>query len=95
MGTERAMFWMTKGDRWYITFSNFLALFILPNDPSLRKLHDEGILNSRDMEFMYPRSKRAFAGTVKPFYTYYAVLNLLFRKTLTPRDGNSSHITAF
>jgi hypothetical protein len=95
MGTERAMFWMTEEDRWHIIFSNFLAFFRLPNDPSLRKLHDEGILNSRDMEFMYPRSKRAFAGTVKPLYTYYAVLNRLFRKTLTPRNGNSSQITAF
>lgn len=32
---------------------------------------------------------------VKELYTYYAILNRLFRKTLTPRDGNSSDVTAF
>jgi hypothetical protein len=34
-------------------------------------------------------------GHVKDLYTYYSVLNRLFRKTLTPRDGNSSDITAY
>ena len=28
-------------------------------------------------------------------YTFYSVLNRLFRKTLTPRDGNTSYITLF
>jgi hypothetical protein len=32
---------------------------------------------------------------VKGLYTYYSILNRLFRKTLTPRDGNTSDITAF
>jgi hypothetical protein len=32
---------------------------------------------------------------VKGLYTYYSIINRLFRKTLTPRDGNTSDITAF
>jgi hypothetical protein len=32
---------------------------------------------------------------VKGLYTYYSILNHLFRKTLTPRDGNTLDITAF
>ena len=34
-------------------------------------------------------------GKVSSLYTYYAVLNRLFRKTLTPRDGNTSNVTIF
>jgi hypothetical protein len=47
------------------------------------------------MAFMYPRNARDSWGHVKGLYTYYSILNRLFRKTLTPRDGNTSDITAF
>jgi hypothetical protein len=32
---------------------------------------------------------------VKGLYTYYSILNRLFRKTPTPRDDNTSDITTF
>ena len=92
---ERAMFWMTEGDRFQLTFSSFLHMFRLPNNENLRKLHDEGVLPVERMAFMYPRNARASWGNVKDLYTYYAIFNRLFRKTLTPRDGNSSVVTAF
>jgi hypothetical protein len=38
---------------------------------------------------------RTVGGHVKGLYTYYSILDRLFRKTLTPRDGNTSDITAF
>jgi hypothetical protein len=47
------------------------------------------------MAFMYPRNARDSCGHVKGLYTYYSILNRLFRKTLTPRDGNTSDITTF
>ena len=47
------------------------------------------------MHFMYPRNMRGSWGKVSGLYTYYAVLNRLFRKTLTPRDGNTSDVTLF
>ena len=43
---------------------------------------------------MYPRDRVGSAGKVNVLYTYYSVLNRLFRKTLTPRDGNPSDILA-
>ena len=93
--SERAMYWMTEGEQKQITFSSFLAMFRLPNDASLRKLHDTGIVSTDEMRFMYPRSQRHLAGKTAPLYTFYSILNRLFRKTLTPRDGNPSNITAF
>ena len=42
---------------------------------------------------MYPRDRVGDVGKVTGFYTYYSVLNRLFRKNLTPRDGNPSDIS--
>jgi hypothetical protein len=92
---ERAMFWMTKGESFQLCFFDFLTLFRLPYDETRRKLHDEGPLEAKRMAFMYPRNARSGWGHVKELYTYYSVLNQLFRKTLTPGDGNSSDITTF
>jgi hypothetical protein len=89
------MFWMTEGENHHLFFSNFLTLFRLPDDGFARKLHDKGPLKAKRMAFMYPRNARDSWGHLKGLYTYYSILNRLFRKTLTPRDGNTSNITAF
>jgi hypothetical protein len=93
--SERALFWMTEGEDHQLTFSKFLTLFRLLNDGFARKLHDEGPLEAKRMAFMCPRNARDSWGHVKGLYTYYSILNRLFGKTLTPRDGNTSDITAF
>jgi len=36
---------------------------------------------------MYPRDRVGNAGKVTGLYTYYSILNRLFRKTLTPGMG--------
>jgi len=43
---------------------------------------------------MYPRDRVGNAGKVTGLFTYYSILNRLFRKTLTLRDGNPSDISA-
>ena len=53
------------------------------------------MLEIKEMNFMYPKNMRGSWGKVKGLYTYYGVLNRLFRKTLTPRDGNTSDVTLF
>ena len=64
-------------------------------DADLHKLHDVGVLETKEMHFMYPKNMRGSWGEVSGLYTYYAVLSRLFRKTLTPRDGNTSDVTLF
>ncbi|KAG2612469.1 hypothetical protein PVAP13_4KG292105 [Panicum virgatum] len=93
---ERAMFWMTEDERYHITFPDFVSLFHLrAADIDYPKLHDGGILETKEMHFMYPKNMRGSWGKVKGLYTYYAVLNRLFMKALTPRDGNTSDVTLF
>ncbi|RLN34650.1 hypothetical protein C2845_PM03G31150 [Panicum miliaceum] len=93
---ERAMFWMIEEVRYHITFPAFVSLFRLGDeDINYPKLHDEGVLETKDMHFMYPKNLRGNWGKVQGLYTYYGILNRLFRKTLTPRDGNTSGVTLF
>jgi hypothetical protein len=47
------------------------------------------------MKFMYPRDKQANAGFTARLYSYYSVLNCMFRSTLTPRGGNPADISKF
>jgi hypothetical protein len=74
------MFWMTEGENHQLSFSNFLTLFRLPDDGFAQKLHDEGPLEAKRMTFMYPRNARDSWGHVKGLYTYYSILNHLFRR---------------
>ncbi|RLN29558.1 putative copia-like retroelement [Panicum miliaceum] len=93
---ERAIFWMTEEERYHITFPAFVSQFRLGDDDiNYPKLHDEGVLESKEMHFMYPRNCRGDWGKVKNLYTFYSILNRLFRKTLTPRDGNTSDVMLF
>jgi hypothetical protein len=53
---ERAMTWMTNGNKYAIHFSQFLTLFALgANDKDYPKLHDGGLLEPETLYFMYPR----------------------------------------
>ena len=87
---------MTEEEKQPITFPELIDLSRLGNaDAELPKLHDVGVLETKVMHFMYPRNMRGSWGKVSGLYTYYGVLNRLFRKTLTPRDGNTSDVTLF
>jgi hypothetical protein len=93
---ERAMMWMTNGNKHAIRFSRFLSLFGLgADDKDYPKLHNGGPLEPEALYFMYPRDQRANVGHMKGLYTYYSVLNSLLGATIAPRDGNPSDISRF
>jgi hypothetical protein len=93
---ERAMLWMTNGNKYGIRFSWFLALFNLgQKDKNYLKLHNGGLLEPEALYFMYPSDQRANVGHGKGLYTYYSVLNRLLQASIAPRDGNPSNISRF
>ena len=56
---ERAMFWMKEEEKYKISFPDFVTLFYFGNaDADLHKLHDVGVLETKEMHFMYPRNMR-------------------------------------
>ena len=76
----------------YTSFCQYLRLDA--QDVDRPKIHYDSPLSADQVTFMYPRDRVGDVGKVTVFYTYYSVLNRLFRKTLTPQDGNPSDISA-
>jgi hypothetical protein len=95
-GDTRKFHWMTEG-RWYeITFEQFDRLFGFGrNDTNRIKIHFTSRLNGNMMRFMYPGGKRGNTGTTSDLFPFYAYLNRLFQRTMTPREGDSSNIPSY
>jgi hypothetical protein len=79
-----------------ITFEQFGRLFLFgQNVANCHKIHYALRLDARKMRFMYPRNKRGNVGTTADLLPFYAYLNCRFRRTITPREGNSSNIPSY
>jgi hypothetical protein len=52
-------------------------------------------LEGRKIKFMYPRSKQGNFGETMDMLPFYAYLNRLFRRTVTPREGDGITILAY
>jgi hypothetical protein len=58
-------------------------------------LHFALKLDSKEPRFMYPSNKRGSVGTTTDLLPFYAYTNRLFRRTMTPREGDSSKILSY
>jgi hypothetical protein len=52
-------------------------------------------LEARKIKFMYSRSKQGNFGETTYMIPFYAYLNRLFRRTVTPREGDKTKILAY
>jgi hypothetical protein len=87
---------MIKGRRYEITFEQFARLFGFGrNDTNRIKIHFASRLDGSRMRFMHPGSKRGSTGTTLDLLPFYAYLNRLFWRMMTPREGNSSNIPSY
>jgi hypothetical protein len=82
----RKVHWMTEG-RWYeITFEQFARLYGFGRKDANRQKIDFALcLEGSKMRFMYPSNKRGGVGTTLNLLPFYAYLNCLFPRTMTPR----------
>jgi hypothetical protein len=82
---------------WYeITFEQFARLFRFGwNDANRIKILFASCLDGRRMRFMYPSNKRGSTGTTSDLPPFYAYLNCIFRRMMTPREGDSSNILSY
>jgi hypothetical protein len=87
---------MTDG-RWYeIIYEHFARLFEFGRgDANRHKIHMALRIDASKLKFMYLSNKRGSAGTTTDLLPFYAYLNCLFRKTITPREGDSSNIPSY
>jgi hypothetical protein len=87
---------MTEGRRYEITFEQFARLFGFGrNDANRIKIHFASCLDGSRMRFMHPGSKRGNTETTSDLLPFYAYLNHLFRRTMTPREGDSTNFSSY
>jgi hypothetical protein len=74
-------------EMWYeITYEYFARLFGFGRgDANHNKIHKALHLDASKLKFMYPKNKRGNVGTTTDLLPFYAYLNRLFRKTMTPK----------
>jgi hypothetical protein len=95
-GDTRMFHWMAEGRRYEITFEQFARLFGFERNNANRiKIHFASRLDGSRMRFMYTDSKRGSTGTTPDLLPFYAYLNHLFWRTMTPREGDSSNIPSY
>jgi hypothetical protein len=95
-GDTRKFHWMAEGRRYKITFEQFARLFGFgQHDVNHIKIHFGPRLDASKMRFIYPSNKRGGVGTILDLLPFYAYLNRLFQRTMTPREGDSSNIPSY
>jgi hypothetical protein len=57
------------------------------------RLHIHNPLDEDEMKLMYASGQQGNAGTTNGIYTFYYILNRLFRKTVCPGDGHPTNIS--
>jgi hypothetical protein len=95
-GGARRMHWMTEGNWYHISYNDFASHFsfgaINAHHP---RLHIHNPFEENEMKFMYAPRLEGNEGTINSLYTFYSVLNRIFRKTIFPRDGDPTNISQF
>jgi hypothetical protein len=95
-GGARKMHWMTEGDWYNISYDDFTSRFSFgATDAHLSRIHIHNPLDEDEMKFMYALGQEGNASTINGLYTFYLVLNRLFRKTICLRDGDPTNILHF
>ena len=92
----RKLHWMTEGQWYEVSYAQFARLLGFGRkDDSRVRIHMALKLDARKMTFMYPRSKLGNFGEITDMLPFYAYINRLFRRTLTPREGDGAKIPAY
>jgi hypothetical protein len=89
-----AMHWMTEGEWYYIIFDEFATRFSYgQTDKDRFRIHIHNPLEENKIKFMYAPGQEGNAGTINGLYTFYSVLNRLFRKKMSKRWGSNKHFS--
>jgi hypothetical protein len=83
--------------QWHeVSYAHYAKLFGFgQKDASHPKIYLALKLKARKIKFMYPRSKYVNFGETMDMIPFYVYLNQLFRRTVTPREGDRTKILAY
>jgi hypothetical protein len=92
-GDIRKLHWMIESQWYEVSYSHFARLFGFEHKNASRpRIHLALKLEARKTKFMYSRSKQGNFVETTDMLPIYAYLNRLFRRTMTPREGNETKI---
>jgi hypothetical protein len=95
-GDTRKFHWMTESQWYKVSYSHFTRLFGYgQKDASRPRIHLALKLEVRKIKFMYPKSKQGDFGETTNMFPFYAYLNWLFKRTVTPREGDGTKILTY
>jgi hypothetical protein len=87
---------MTESQWYKVSYSHFTRLFGYgQKDASRPRIHLALKLEVRKIKFMYPKSKQGDFGETTNMFPFYAYLNWLFKRTVTPREGDGTKILTY
>jgi hypothetical protein len=87
---------MTEGQWFEVSYAQFARLLDFGrNDTNCIKIHMTLKLDARKIKFMYPRSKQENFGETMDMLPFYAYINRLFRRSVTPREGDGTRIPTY
>jgi hypothetical protein len=83
--------------QWYeVSYAQFARLFEFGRkDASRPRIHLALELKARKIKFIYSMSKQGNFSETTNMLPFYAYLNRLFRRTVTPRQGDGTKILAY
>lgn len=85
--------WRLNGGDYSITYEMFAkVLGFSGNDLSHPRIHSEHVLPASRTKFMYHAANQENFEKVNGLYTYFSILNRMFRKTIYLREGYGSHV---
>jgi hypothetical protein len=88
------MHWMTEGEWYNISYDDFTSHFYFGDaDAHRSRLHIHNLLDEVEMKFMYVAGQDGSVETTCGLYTFYSILNSLFRKIVCPRDEDPTNIS--
>jgi hypothetical protein len=95
-GDTRKIHWMTDSQWYEVSYSHFARHFGFGRkDASCLRIHLALKLEARKIKFMYPMSKQENFGKTTDLLPFYAYLNRIFRRTVTPREGDETKILSY
>jgi hypothetical protein len=87
---------MTEGQWYVMSYAQFARLLAFGRkNVSHVRIHMALKLDARRIHFMYLRCKQGNFGETTDMIPFYAYINRLFRRTMTPREGDGTKILAY
>jgi hypothetical protein len=87
---------MIKGDWYSVSYDVFAHRFCFRDeDKNCLRIYYHQPLDVQETKFMYAPGKEGNVGHINGLYTFYSVINMLFRKAIHPRDGDPTNISYY